>query len=383
MFKKLTSISFVFLSFVAGQTEYEQWLKDQKSGLDSMAAAENAYMASVSKEFDNYVVEQEQLYQDFKDEVEKKWDGFKFSSSKTYVDYDNDLNARASVDFQKGLVEVEVIIEDDPKQSVVEKKNAGDKKLQKKLTQIIKKPADDDKPLLKDQLQNNQGRKVTTSNAKSFAKEIVNEKKVKKVEFEGKDGLKRIKYTLKLKLQPNHVNTRANRFKQDVITQSKRFNIDPAVAFAIMQTESSFNPKARSHIPAYGLMQLVPKSGARDAYNYVYKKDKLLRGRYLYKPANNIELGCAYISKIRHSYFKSIKNEKSATYCTISAYNTGAGNVAKSFTGKTKLKPAIQIINSKSSKAVYDHLKRELPYKETRDYLKKVTERMAYYASWQ
>ena len=383
MFKKLTSISFVFLSFVAGQTEYEQWLKDQKAGLDSMAAAENAYMASVSKEFDNYVVEQEQLYQDFKDEVEKKWDGFKFSSSKTYVDYDNDLNARASVDFQKGLVEVEVIIEDDPKQSVVEKKNAGDKKLQKKLTQIIKKPADDDKPLLKDQLQNNQGRKVTTSNAKSFAKEIVNEKKVKKVEFEGKDGLKRIKYTLKLKLQPNHVNTRANRFKQDVITQSKRFNIDPAVAFAIMQTESSFNPKARSHIPAYGLMQLVPKSGARDAYNYVYKKDKLLRGRYLYNPANNIELGCAYISKIRHSYFKSIKNEKSATYCTISAYNTGAGNVAKSFTGKTKLKPAIQIINSKSSKAVYDHLKRELPYKETRDYLKKVTERMAYYASWQ
>ena len=260
MFKKLTYISFVFLSFVSGQTEYEQWLKDQKAGLNSMAAAENAYMASVTKEFDNYIVEQEQLYQDFKDEVEKKWDAFKFSSSKTYVDYDNDLNARASVDFEKGLVEVEVIVEDDPKQSVVEKKNAGDKKLQKKLTQIIQKKADDDKPLLKDQLQNNQGRKVTTSNAKSFAKEIVNQKKVKKVEFEGKDGLRRIKYTLKLKLQPNHVNTRANRFKQDVITQSKRFNIDPAVAFAIMQTESSFNPKARSHIPAYGLMQLVPKS---------------------------------------------------------------------------------------------------------------------------
>jgi membrane-bound lytic murein transglycosylase C len=383
MLNKLTYISFVFLSFVSGQTDFEKYQKDQKAGLASMAAAENAYMASVSKEFDNYIVEQEQLYQDFKDEVEKKWDAFKFSSSKTYVDYDNDLNARASVDFEKGLVEVEVIVEDDPKQSVVEKKNAGDKKLQKKLTQIIQKKADDDKPLLKDQLENNQGRKVTTSNAKSFAKEIVNQKKVKKVEFEGKDGQKRIKYTLKLKLQPNHVNTRANRFKQDVITQSKRFNIDPAVAFAIMQTESSFNPKARSHIPAYGLMQLVPKSGARDAYNYIYKKDKLLQGAYLYKPANNIELGCAYISKIRHSYFKSIQNENSATYCTISAYNTGIGNVAKSFTGKTKLKPAIQVINSKSPKGVYDHLKRELPYKETRDYLEKVTERMAYYASWQ
>jgi hypothetical protein len=84
MLNKLTYISFVFLSFVSGQTEYEQWLKDQKAGLNSMAAAENAYMASVSKEFDNYTVEQEQLYQDFKDEVEKKWDAFKFSSSKTW-----------------------------------------------------------------------------------------------------------------------------------------------------------------------------------------------------------------------------------------------------------------------------------------------------------
>jgi len=383
MFKKLTSISFVFLSFVSGQTEYEQWLKDQKAGLDSMAAAENAYMASVSKEFDNYIVEQEQLYQDFKDEVEKKWDEFKFSSKKIYVDYDDDLNARGSIDFENGVVEVEVIVDADPKQTSSEEKKVGEDLLKKKLTQMVKKEADDKKPLLKDQLKNKQGQKVNVKNADSFAKETVKKQKVKKVEFEGKDGLKRIKYTLKLKLQPNHVNTRANRFKQDVITQSKQFNIDPAVAFAIMQTESSFNPKARSHIPAYGLMQLVPKSGARDAYNYVYKKDKLLRGGYLYKPANNIELGCAYISKIRHSYFKSIQNEKSATYCTISAYNTGAGNVAKSFTGKTKLKPAIQVINSKSPRGVYDHLKRELPYKETRDYLEKVTKRMAYYGSWQ
>ena len=77
-----------------------------------------------------------------------------------------------------------------------------------------------------------------------------------------------------------------------------------------MHTESSFNPKARSPIPAFGLMQLVPKSGARDAYNYIYKQDRLLSDTYLYVPANNIELGCAYIAKIRHDYFKNIKDEK-------------------------------------------------------------------------
>ena len=380
--KKIIYI-FIVYSMVFGQDDYELWLKKQQSGFEALVEEENSYMAAITKEFDDYQAEQERLYQNFKDEVEKKWDEFKSSSKKTYVDYDGDLNARGSIDFENGVVEVEVIVDADPKQTSSEEKKVGEDLLKKKLTQMVKKEADDKKPLLKDQLKNKQGQKVNVKNADSFAKETVKKQKVKKVEFEGKDGLKRIKYTLKLKLQPNHVNTRANRFKQDVITQSKRFNIDPAVAFAIMQTESSFNPKARSHIPAYGLMQLVPKSGARDAYNYVYKKDKLLRGGYLYKPANNIELGCAYISKIRHSYFKSIQNEKSATYCTISAYNTGAGNVAKSFTGKTKLKPAIQVINSKSPRGVYDHLKRELPYKETRDYLEKVTKRMAYYGSWQ
>ena len=380
--KKIIYI-FIVYSMVFGQDDYELWLKKQQSGFEALVEEENSYMAAITKEFDDYQAEQERLYQNFKDEVEKKWDEFKSSSKKTYVDYDGDLNARGSIDFENGVVEVEVIVDADPKQTSSEEKKVGEDLLKKKLTQMVKKEADDKKPLLKDQLKNKQGQKVNVKNADSFAKETVKKQKVKKVEFEGKDGLKRIKYTLKLKLQPNHVNTRANRFKQDVITQSKQFNIDPAVAFAIMQTESSFNPKARSHIPAYGLMQLVPKSGARDAYNYVYKKDKLLRGGYLYKPANNIELGCAYISKIRHSYFKSIQNEKSATYCTISAYNTGAGNVAKSFTGKTKLKPAIQVINSKSPRGVYDHLKRELPYKETRDYLEKVTKRMAYYGSWQ
>ena len=342
---------------------------------------ENNYQAAVTEAFDGYLAEQAQLYQDFKDEVEQKWDEFKYSSSKTYVDYDSNLNARGSVDFENGVVEIEVIV-DDPQQSVADKKQLSDEKLQEKLTQVVNKKADDKQPLLKDQLQNKQGKKVTSGNAGSFAKEVMQNKEIKKEKFTAKDGKKRIKYTVQVQMQPDHVKTRANRFKREVLKQSKRFKIDPAVAFAIMQTESSFNPKARSHIPAYGLMQLVPKSGARDAFNYVYKKDILLKDTYLYVPANNIELGCAYISKIRYAYFKNIRDEESAYFCTISAYNTGVGNVARALTGKTKLMAATNKVNSMDPDKVYKMLVDKLPYVETKDYLEKVTRRIKYYISW-
>jgi len=149
---------------------------------------------------------------------------------------------------------------------------------------------------------------------------------------------------------------------------------------AITETESSFNPKAKSHIPAYGLMQLVPSSGARDAYNYVYKKDKVLKKRYLFKPKNNIELGCAYLAKIRYNYFKSIKDDEKAYMCSVAAYNTGAGNVAKALTNTTKLKPASKKANQLGSDELYKTLLKDLKYEETRNYLKKVWARKDKYS---
>ena len=70
--------------------------------------------------------------------------------------------------------------------------------------------------------------------------------------------------------------------------------IPQELIYAIMESESSFNPMARSNIPAYGLMQIVPRSAGIDAYNFLYKEKKLLSSRYLYNPSNNIKMGTAY-----------------------------------------------------------------------------------------
>lgn len=362
-----------------GQTEYEKWLQQQHQEMSKITDEENNYMASVTNEFDQYKKEQERLLKEFKEEVEKKWDSFRFSSPTEHVDYDKDLNARGSIDFDKGKIEIEVLLDDDRSFKQNEREEKVRLRLEKKLKQITTKVAADKKTILKDQLQNKFGKKITKQNAGKFAKESIQSQKLKLRRIKSKDGKKRIIYTANIYMLPDHLNRRAERFRSEVLKQSNRFNIDPAVAFAIMHTESSFNPNARSHIPAYGLMQLVPSSGARDAYNYVYKRDKLLNGKYLYNPENNIELGCAYIRKLRYEYFKGIKDNQSAYYCTISAYNTGAGNVARAFTGKTRIKPAVAKINQRNSKQVYEYLLKNLPYNETKKYLRKVTDRVDLY----
>ena len=76
--------------------------------------------------------------------------------------------------------------------------------------------------------------------------------------------------------------------------------------------------------------------------------------------------------KIRHQYFKSIKDDEKAYICAIPAYNTGIGNVAKALTGKTKLRPASMKANSMTPKQLYTKLHKDLKYKEARDYLERV-----------
>ena len=261
------------------------------------------------------------------------------------------------------------------------KKKISDQKLQRKLADILKAKGDDGKPMLNKQVVDKKGKTVTPATAKAYASELVANAPVATKTYKAKDGKKRTVYTVKIPMKSDHINTRADRYKQEVLKQSKRFNIDPIIAFAVMETESAFNPKAKSHIPAYGLMQLVPKSGARDAYLYVYKKDKFLDRDYLYKPGNNIELGCAYLAKIRHQYFKSIKDDERAYICTVPAYNTGIGNVAKALVNKPKLKPAAQKANSMSPDQLYKKLMKDLKYKEARDYLERVWTRKDKYTS--
>jgi len=151
---------------------------------------------------------------------------------------------------------------------------------------------------------------------------------------------------------------------------AKKYNISKTLVYAIIKTESDFNQFAVSSSGAYGLMQIIPRTAGRDAYSYTKGKKHTPTKNYLFNANNNIELGIAYLNILSEKYLTGIYNPVSREYCVISAYNTGSGNVLKTFS-KNRIK-AKQAINRLTPNSVYIKLRHHLPYVETRNYLKKV-----------
>ncbi len=189
-------------------------------------------------------------------------------------------------------------------------------------------------------------------------------------------------FVVNFQLEEDHLEAQAKQFRPIVFTHAERYNIDPALITAMIHTESSFNPYARSRSSAYGLMQLVPHTAGKEAYTTIYGQDRKLSPEYLYDPANNIELGAAYLNILRDKYMKSITDPVSRIYCTVAAYHAGPSNVGRAFTPKQSIKLATPIINQLTPTDVYNRLVQSLPALESRNYVRTVVARLKKYREW-
>ena len=168
----------------------------------------------------------------------------------------------------------------------------------------------------------------------------------------------------------DHSFVSAKRYKPFVQHFSKQFFIPRNLIYAIIKTESDFNPYAVSDAPAFGLMQIVPQTAGLDVNRFLNNVARIPSRGFLFKPENNIQYGTAYLHLLDNRYLKDISESLSREYCVIAAYNTGAGNVLRTFDRNED--QAFRLINSLGPVKVLNFLKANLPHREARRYLTKV-----------
>lgn len=340
---------------------FEEYAKAYNQRMNSYAKAKKDALYESMDAYLAYEKAEKEKYEAYKKKVMGMWGDKTMveSTKKTWVDYSDDLTSRTNVDFEKGEVEIEVLVD------VNDTNKDINNKLKEAVVDLVEaKDTTTGQTILKDQFE--------------VKKEVVDTVKQVVTKVTTDNGTKKV-VKIKMELAEDHLSTRAAQFKDIVKKNSDRFDIDQPLIYAIMEQESAFNPQAKSHAPAYGLMQLVPKSGGRDAFRHVHKKDVIPAPAYLYVPENNVELGTGYVNLLMTKTFAGVKDIRSRMLCSIAAYNTGAGNVSRALTGGTSVSKAVVKINEMSYDQLYSYLKRHLPYEETRNYIQKVTEKMSKY----
>lgn len=375
------------------ESEFEKFKREQEAAMKMMASNDSASIANLEKEYQEYIKAEQEAYDNFVKEMSAMWgsDNVVESTNKDWVEYSDDGTSRSKVDFEKGEVTLEIIVTPDESKSEEVIENKVEDKIKELLisrgkTKDYDTPKEEaiplqETPVLENQVQTPSGETISNNNIEEGVKEIMKETEIVKEEIKGDDGETREVVVVKLDLAPNHIKTRAEKYKEEVEKYCRKYDVEPALAYAVMQTESSFNPKAKSYVPAYGLMQIVPASAGKDCAQSLKKSFSKPTANYLYEPENNIEMGVHYLYLLRKRYYTKVENPDSRDLCVIASYNTGAGNVARALRGDTKISKAIHQINEMSYDELFKYFEKKL-LPETQNYIRKVTERMNDFRKW-
>ena len=135
-------------------------------------------------------------------------------------------------------------------------------------------------------------------------------------------------------------------FRTEVEKYAAEFGLDESLVYAVIKTESKFDPEAVSCAGAAGLMQLMP-----DTFRWLQSlSGELYEAEMIFTPDVNIRCGCMLL--------RLLLDEYGSLTVALSAYNAGMGNVT------SWLSDAAYSDDGKTLKGI--------PFTETRRYVRKV-----------
>ena len=143
-------------------------------------------------------------------------------------------------------------------------------------------------------------------------------------------------------------------YAQYVSRYSSEYGVPEELIWAVIKTESNFKASAVSGVGAVGLMQLMP-----DTFNEIThsRLNERLDAGMRYDPETNIRYGTYYLSYLYARY--------GSWSTALAAYNAGLGKVDVWLENK----------DYSNNGSTLNHI----PYKETRNYVKKVQKALEMY----
>ena len=145
------------------------------------------------------------------------------------------------------------------------------------------------------------------------------------------------------------------KYSEFVSQYSREYNIDPLLVYAIIKTESNFDPEAVSNAGACGLMQITPET-------FDWAKNRMGDTEHtqsdIFDPETNIRYG-VYIFSCHFEEFQNLR-------LAAAAYHAGRGNVNR-WLSDTQYSPDGESLSV-------------IPISETENYVYKIVENYARYS---